>query len=75
MQIKNSGGSWTDIGTASGQTPWLVSGSNIYYSGGNVGIGTASSGAMLQVQGDIHSSTGVFSDTEANDYIQIDPKS
>ena len=32
---------------------WRVSGSNVYYSGGNVGIGTASPGEKLEVDGDI----------------------
>ncbi|RJR14303.1 hypothetical protein C4585_00560 [Candidatus Parcubacteria bacterium] len=50
-----------------------MNGTNVYYNGGNVGIGTASPGAPLQVQGDIRSSTGIFSNTEGNDYIQINP--
>jgi len=48
-------------------------GNSSIFDNGNVGIGTVSPGAKLQVQGDIRSSTGIFSNTEGNDYIQINP--
>jgi hypothetical protein len=37
LQLKNTGGSWTNIPTSGGCTP---TGSNIYYNTGKVGIGT-----------------------------------
>jgi hypothetical protein len=36
---------------ASGASPWLLSGSNAYYTAGDVGIGTASPGALLDARG------------------------
>jgi hypothetical protein len=48
---------------ASAFADWTISGSNVYRSTGNVGIGTSSPGAKLQVQGDAthHVSTQVSS--------------
>ena len=40
---------WTLVGGNAGQ--WLISGTNIYYTTGNVGIGTNSPSAMLQTVG------------------------
>jgi len=42
---------WTMVGSGSGQ--WTSIGSIIYYSTGNVGIGTATPTAMLDVNGDV----------------------
>ena len=36
-----------------GSSPWLLSGTSIYYNGGNVGIGTQSPGSKLDVLGTI----------------------
>lgn len=38
---------WQSAGSGSG--PWLLSGANTYFTGGNVGIGTANPGRLLQL--------------------------
>jgi hypothetical protein len=45
----------TGAAGATGASPWLLSGSNTYYNAGNVGIGTSSPAAAL----DVESTTGV----------------
>jgi hypothetical protein len=35
-----NGSTWTAVGVGSGATQWVTSGSNIYYSIGNIGVGT-----------------------------------
>ncbi|MBK6346532.1 MAG: hypothetical protein IPF68_11455 [Bacteroidales bacterium] len=41
---------WIKVGSGSGQ--WTSNGSNLYYSAGNVGIGTNAPSALLEVNGD-----------------------
>ena len=66
MGYKNSGGSWTSF--VSGASQWTTSGTNIYNSNtGNVGIGTASPGALLNVKSGTNAdSTGQPSGTFAS---------
>ena len=58
--LTSSGGgvmSWSTV-TSSGLSPWTTSGSNIYKSGGNVGINTSTPQYKLDVNGDINMSSG-----------------
>ncbi len=54
---------------AGGSSPWTVAGSAISYTGGNVGIGTASPGTRLMVKSN-NAQTAVF-DTGNNGYISF----
>lgn len=45
------GFSWQTAGGGGGTSPWLTSGSNIFYNAGRVGVGTASPTAPLMVNG------------------------
>ena len=50
---------WADIATSSaggGASQWITSGANIYYGSGNVGIGTSTPAAPLDVNGTIRAS-------------------
>jgi hypothetical protein len=44
-----------------GSNLWTASGSNTYFAGGNVGIGTTSPSAMLDVAGALKASSGTYS--------------
>ncbi len=59
MEYKNSGGNWTSFG---GGLPWLASGNNIYNTNSaNVGIGTASPGQLLDVNGTARATAFLYS--------------
>lgn len=50
IEFKNSGGSWTALGSGGGSSQWTTDGSNIYYDLGLVEVRTASSGAVAGYQ-------------------------
>jgi hypothetical protein len=57
--LTSSGGgamSWSTV-TSSGLSPWSTSGSNIYKSGGNVGIGTTNPAYPLDVNGTVNATS------------------
>ncbi len=52
-------------GSGSGGGPWVVSGANVYYNSGNVGIGTSTPQTPLEVRGGAaNSSTGTIMGTQ-----------
>ncbi len=56
-----------------GPSPWVVSGSSISYTGGNVGIGTATPTRTLDVVGNIYASGSVTQFSDARYKTQIEP--
>jgi hypothetical protein len=56
-----------------GPSPWTVSGSTISYTGGNVGIGTATPTRTLDVVGNIYASGSVTQFSDARYKTQIEP--
>ncbi len=53
-----TGSSWTKFGTGTGSSQWTTTGNDIYYTTGNVGIGTDSPVSKLQVAGHIRTNDG-----------------
>lgn len=65
---------WSFTTASSGGTSqWTTSGANIYFSGGNVGIGTANPSYLLSVKGTIGTEEVVVTNTGWSDYV-FDPK-
>ncbi|WP_020534596.1 tail fiber domain-containing protein [Lewinella cohaerens] len=56
--LQISGGNSVNLSGLGGSSPWSTSGSNVYYNGGNVGIGTASPGNKLHLLGDFRIDDG-----------------
>ncbi|WP_367390889.1 tail fiber domain-containing protein [Lewinella sp. LCG006] len=56
--LQISGGNSVNLSGLGGSSPWSTSGANIFYNGGNVGIGTASPGNKLHLLGDFRLDDG-----------------
>ncbi|MFA5926334.1 MAG: LamG-like jellyroll fold domain-containing protein, partial [Parcubacteria group bacterium] len=66
LQIKNSGGSWTNIPTSS-TTQWSNNGNNIYFTTGSVGIGTTAPNHTFDIAGNLGLSTNAYLNFGATD--------
>jgi len=66
--VINSSGEWMGKPT----TPWFQLGADVYYYGGNVGIGTSNPDALLEVTGEILASSFRYAEAKTG-YLMLGP--